>query len=151
VKTLRDKTDQQEILTRLMLLSPLDKGRWGVMTVHQMLCHLSDAYLVALGEKTASPATGLLQRTILKQIALHSPLKWMKGFPTRPELEQGRGGTPPTDFEADRSALLFAFQRFCKDLPRPCPPHPVFGPMDPDDWFRWGHLHADHHLRQFGV
>ena len=20
----------------------------------------------------------------------------------------------------------------------------------PDPWLRWGHLHADHHLRQFG-
>ena len=30
------------------------------------------------------------------------------------------------------------------------PSHPMFGPMTPEDWMRWGYLHADHHLRQFG-
>jgi Protein of unknown function (DUF1569) len=29
-------------------------------------------------------------------------------------------------------------------------PHPIFGPMTAKDWMRWGYLHADHHLRQFG-
>jgi hypothetical protein len=26
----------------------------------------------------------------------------------------------------------------------------MFGPMSERDWMRWGYLHADHHLRQFG-
>jgi hypothetical protein len=26
----------------------------------------------------------------------------------------------------------------------------MFGPMTEKDWMRWGYLHADHHLRQFG-
>jgi hypothetical protein len=30
-------------------------------------------------------------------------------------------------------------------------PHPVFGPLNVAAWLRWGHLHVDHHLRQFGV
>jgi hypothetical protein len=28
--------------------------------------------------------------------------------------------------------------------------HPMFGGMTAKDWMRWGYLHADHHLRQFG-
>ena len=28
--------------------------------------------------------------------------------------------------------------------------HPIFGAMSVKDWMRWGYLHADHHLRQFG-
>jgi hypothetical protein len=28
--------------------------------------------------------------------------------------------------------------------------HPMFGEMTEKDWMRWGYLHADHHLRQFG-
>jgi hypothetical protein len=28
--------------------------------------------------------------------------------------------------------------------------HPMFGKMSAKDWMRWGYLHADHHLRQFG-
>lgn len=150
MKTLSDKLNQREILNRIVPLSNGDKGLWGRMSVHQMVCHLTDAYCVALGEKTATPATGFVQQTLVKWIALRTPLKWMKGFPTRPELEQGKGGSVPTEFEADKHALLLTVRRFCEDLPRPCLPHPVFGRMDAQDWRRWGYLHADHHLRQFG-
>jgi hypothetical protein len=29
-------------------------------------------------------------------------------------------------------------------------PHPMFKEMSEKDWMRWGYLHTDHHLRQFG-
>ena len=29
--------------------------------------------------------------------------------------------------------------------------HPFFGAMSVEQWMRWGYLHADHHLRQFGA
>ncbi len=29
--------------------------------------------------------------------------------------------------------------------------HPVFGELSEWEWMRWGYLHADHHLRQFGT
>jgi hypothetical protein len=105
---------------------------------------------VALGEKTAAPATGFVQQTFIKWIALRAPLKWAKGYPTRPEIEQGKGGSMPTDFEADKNTLLVVVGRFFEDLQQPCSPHPVFGPMTAQEWWRWGYLHADHHLRQFG-
>ncbi len=54
------------------------------MSVHQMLCHLDDSYKLALGDKTASPATGLVQRTVLKWAALKAPVQWSHGFPTPP-------------------------------------------------------------------
>jgi hypothetical protein len=120
------------------------------MSVHQMVCHLADAYRVPLAERTASPATGIVQRTVIKWAALWVPVKWMKGFPTRPEMEQGKGGTIPVEFERDKAALLSLVQRFCDDLPPRCAPHPVFGDMNTHEWLRWGYLHADHHLRQFG-
>jgi hypothetical protein len=119
------------------------------MTAHQMICHLSDSFRVAAGEKYASPATNFLQRTIVKWIALHTPVKWPKGVPTRPEVEQGRGGTLPEDWERDRSdlcALIRAFgDRTTFDA------HPNFGKMSRLDWMVWGYRHVDHHLRQFGV
>jgi hypothetical protein len=30
------------------------------------------------------------------------------------------------------------------------PAHPIFGRMTEAEWMRWGYLHTDHHLRQFG-
>jgi len=150
MKTLKSLTEQKELRLRLALLLAEDKARWGRMSAHQMVCHLDDSYKVPLGLKTASPATGLLQRTVLKRSALWFPMQWPKGFPTLPEVEQGKGGSLPVDFRQDLASLLSTLSRFCEDLPTPCLHHPMFGRMTTDDWMRWGYLHADHHLRQFG-
>jgi hypothetical protein len=150
VNSLSKPADRQNISSRLSQLSPQDLARWGKMSVHQMICHLDDSYKLALGEKTASPATGLVQRSLLKWLALDVPVTWAKGFPTRPEMEQGNGGSPPIEFRQDLNSLLSTFGRFCDALPTPRVPHPIFGPMTTKNWMRWGYLHADHHLRQFG-
>ena len=119
------------------------------MTAHQMVCHLNDAFRVGAGEMYASPATNLFQRTVAKWIALRTAVPWPHGLPTRPEIEQGRGGTPPSDWAHDRaklSASIIAFggrQAFGV--------HPFFGTMAQRDWHAWGYRHVDHHLRQFGV
>ncbi len=115
-----------------------------------MVCHLCDSYRFALGEKSISMATGFLQRTLIKFLALRAPMKWPRGTPTRPEVEQGVGGTAPLEFEKDRGQLLSIIGRFCSSAIDPNIQHPFFGPMTRQNWMRWGYLHADHHLRQFG-
>ena len=147
--TLGNSTGQYDIVNRIGRVSVHDKAVWGRMSAHQMICHLADSYRVPLGEKKASLATGLVQRTLLKWTALWVPLTWMKGYPTRPEIEQGNGGSPPEEFERDKETLLALVRRFCVELPQSCAPHPVFGEMKAREWWRWGYLHADHHLRQF--
>lgn len=84
------------------------------MSGHEMVCHLCDSFRLALGEKSASPATRFLQRTVIKWIALRAPMKWPLGTPTRPGVEQGVGGTAPVEFEADRAELLSLASRFCE-------------------------------------
>jgi hypothetical protein len=150
MKTLSNRSDRENISRRLAKLSPEDRARWGSMSVHQMMCHVDDSYKVALGQKTASMATGVIERTVLKWAALKAPMQWRKGFRTRPEIEQGKGGSVPVDFSQDLASLLSTLNRFCDGLPKPGVPHPVFGEMTTGDWMRWGYLHADHHLRQFG-
>ena len=62
------------------------------------------------------------------------------------------GGTPPDDFEGDRRQLITLIERFtaqAKDV-KFCP-HPFFGDMSEDQWMRWGYLHCNHHLKQFGA
>lgn len=143
---------RQRILQRIAALKPESRARWGRMTAHQMLCHLADSFRVPIGDKPASPATGWIQRTAIKWLALYAPLPWPKGVPTRPEVEQGAGGTPPTDFRRDRIDLIFEIERFADPNRRfAWHPHPIFGAMREREWLRWGYLHADHHLRQFGV
>jgi|SRR5271165_1096943 len=150
MKNLSSASGQSEILTRIGNLSPADRAKWGKMSAHHMICHLTDSYLYALGEKPASSNSGLFQRTVMKWVALKVPLSWPKGIATRPEMEQGKGGSAPVEFNQDRMALVAALNRFCDHLPQPVLQHPIFGPMESDDWWRWGYLHADHHLRQFG-
>jgi hypothetical protein len=150
MRALSSKTDCDGIAKRIAALTAADHRVWGQMSVHQMVCHLCDSYLAALGDKVLRPATGFLQQTALKWIALRLPLRWPHGVKTRPEIEQGRGGTPPVDFERDRAVLLRVFHRFCAGSASHAARHPVFGPMSRQDWLRWGYLHADHHLRQFG-
>jgi hypothetical protein len=150
LRSLESTEDRASIRGRILALTPSDHRRWGKMSVEQMVCHLRDSYQVALGEKTASPATGFLQRTLVKWIALSAPMRWPKGVRTRPEIEQGAGGTAPGQFEEDRAALVSILDRFRNETLSNVIPHPYFGPMTPAEWLRWGYLHADHHLRQFG-
>ena len=151
MKKLSNGVDRQTIARRIGELTPSDTARWGLMNVHQTVCHLDDSYKIALGQKTASPASGgRMQRWVIKWFALKAPMRWPKGVPTRPEVEQGKGGTLPGDFSHDLASLQGTLSRFCEALPHPLTTHPIFGAMTMDDWMRWGYLHADHHLRQFG-
>ena len=152
MKTLARARDKAEILERLRRVRPDSVRRWGRMSAHQMVCHLSDAFRMALGQKPVSPASSVLQRTIVKWIALYAPLRWPPGILTRPEIDQERQGTGPMDFDADVAEVerlveivATAGSRFA------WPVHPIFGRMSHSGWLRWSYLHMDHHLRQFGV
>ena len=119
------------------------------MTAHQMVCHLNDSFRVASGEKFASIDSNLFKRTIMKWVALRSPIPWPHGVATRPEIEQGRGGTRPTEWDKDCGELKLLITGFseCQKFAA----HPIFGEMSRRDWMTWGYRHVDHHFRQFGV
>jgi hypothetical protein len=55
------------------------------------------------------------------------------------------------DFADDVARLESLLQRFVTSEMTDRPPHPVFGRMSNKAWLRWGYLHTDHHLRQFGA
>ena len=103
--------------------------------------------------KPVSHATGLLQRTIVKWVALYVPLRWPGGrLLTRPEIDQEAGGTRPGDFAADIVELEALVEMVTSPTRRfEWHPHPIFGRMSDSAWLRWGYLHMDHHLRQFGA
>jgi len=85
VTTLAGPRVRAACLERIQRLDPNAGAKWGRMTARQMVCHLNDSFRV--GEKYASPASGVLQRTLIKWIALRAPLRWPPGMPTRPEIE----------------------------------------------------------------
>jgi Protein of unknown function (DUF1569) len=152
MKTLARARDRAEVLERLRRVRSDSVRRWGRMSPHQMVCHLSDAFRMALGRKTVSDASGVLQRTIVKWIALYAPLPWPAGILTRPEIDQAYGGTRPVDFDADLAELerlVGIVTTAGVDSTRAV--HPIFGRMSSAEWLRWSYLHMDHHLRQFGA
>jgi hypothetical protein len=133
---------------RIALLNPKAAALWGRMTAPQMICHLNDSFRVGSGDKYASPANNLFNRTVIKWAALHTSVTWPHGRSTRPEVEQGRGGTPPTTWERDCAELRTLIHSFADRTSFAS--HPLFGEMSRADWLIWGYRHVDHHLRQFG-
>ncbi|HEY2857622.1 MAG TPA: DUF1569 domain-containing protein [Terracidiphilus sp.] len=152
MKSLNEAGTRQQILERLRKIGPATPRLWGRMNAPQMVCHLSDSFLSVMGEKHVETPRGLNLWPLAKPLALYAPFKWPAGVATRPELDAEVGGTRPTDFAADMAALLVVIDKFTL-VPRPFQfrPHPMFGPMTENQWMRWGYLHTDHHLRQFGT
>ena len=118
-----------------------------------MICHLNDAFLMGTAAAPVSDVAHLANRTLIKWIALYAPARWPRDIRTRPEIDQVLGGgTRPGDFAADAATLATLIESAATD-----PQffdgrrHPIFGSLSRHAWLRWGYLHVDHHLRQFGA
>jgi hypothetical protein len=152
VKSLSDRNCVNELTARVGRVRPDTPRLWGKMTSGQMICHVTDSFLGIMGEKPMEVPPGFTLWPVLKYVALYSPMQWPKGVATRPEFDQAAGaGTPPAHFESDVRRLLDTMERFARK-PRDFQfrPHPMFKVMSEGQWMRWGYLHMDHHLRQFG-
>jgi hypothetical protein len=152
MKTLANPEDRREILARLGSIGPASQRLWGRMNVAEMVCHLNDALVIAMGERPATPACTWFSRTLMKWGGLWFPTQWPHGVRTVPECDAKVLGTRPAEMESDLGELRESFERFTR-RPRgyELQSHPIFGPMTEREWMRWGYLHIDHHLRQFGT
>jgi len=150
MKTLARERDTNEIIRRLRTLRPDSVRRWGRMSAHQMVCHLNDGFRMATGELPVTCSPTLRQRTLIKWIAIHLPVRWPSDIMTVPEIDQEIGGTSPGDFAAELADLERRVERIAARRGASWPMHPIFGRMSEAEWLRWAYLHVDHHLRQFG-
>jgi hypothetical protein len=152
LKTIDQPGVKQEILERVAKLRPDLDRRWGRMNARQMVCHLNDSFACAMGGKEVAVDPDFKFRGLIKWCALYLPSKWPHGVQTRPEIDQEIDGTVPGEFDEDRQVLLGMVERFAR-RPREFELgiHPMFLEMTEWQWMRWGYLHTDHHLRQFGV
>lgn len=152
MKTLSNPNDRIEILYRLRTVRTTSRRKWGEMTPHQMICHLSDAFRSCMGEREVRPVSWWIPRTPFRWAALWLPMPWPHGVQGPSEWDSKTGGSQPKEFEEDKKELKKLIDRYSK-LPRSFewPAHPFFGRMPLADWMRLGYLHADHHLRQFGT
>jgi hypothetical protein len=137
-----------DIRGRLLQIEVDDRARWGLMTSTQMVRHLAFAYEVALGERAVKPMKGI-PPAVMKWVALRSGLRWPKNLSSTPELVRALDDHSQATLEELVGTTLEKMEAVASGT-RWEPSHPMFGPMRPADWMRWGYLHADHHLRQFG-
>ena len=152
MQSLKSAACQSETLRRIQSLHLESPRQWGKMTVAQMACHLTDGFQMATGERPVRETGSLWGRTGMKCLALYLPVPWPKGVPTLPEVDAFRDGTRPTELARDLERLERSLQAFVESASADrCGRHPFFGALSPNQWLRWGYLHADHHLRQFGA
>ena len=150
-RSLDDVLARAALVSRLRTLAPSSARQWGRMSPHQAVCHLSDAFRGTMSPVSGASRSSLFGRTVMRWAALHSGLTWPHGVKTVPEVDQEIGGTRPVDFVADQQALEALMHQFATRTQDTLRPHPIFGPLTTREWQRWGWLHVDHHLRQFGV
>lgn len=139
------------LLTRLRSLTPNSPRQWGEMPIGGMLCHLGDAFDLVLRDALPTAPAPWAGRAIIRPVALHLPLRWIRNAPTVPEVQQGIGGTPPSNFLTDRERVLRAIPLLLERPALAGRPHPIMGPLTHWEWMRWAWLHTDHHLRQFSA
>lgn len=144
--SLLNPTDRGATIRRLRSLTPETPRRWGTLDAPRMLCHVSDAMRVAVGDLTAAPADNPLTRTLAKWLIVYTPLQAPPGkVKTAPVMLS----SPPHDWAADLAACEALVERVGRGEGRGR--HPAFGPLDVGGWGRLAWKHLDHHLRQFGV
>ena len=143
---------QEHMITALERLSPTSRAQWGKMTPQQMVEHLIWALEVS---------NGLLEAHCNLNAKLVAKIR---GFlfdntPTshefmNPMLKQG---FPANRFSSIREAIdaLRNQVRMFNERPpsewNQLRTHPIFGPLNQDEWSRSHFKHCYHHLLQFGL
>ncbi|MCB0713755.1 MAG: DUF1569 domain-containing protein [Ignavibacteriae bacterium] len=152
MENLFEISDRERVIERLSLLQLDAHPKWGTMTAHQMIVHVTDPFRAALGEKETVPLKKIFGLWPFNKL-ISQLLPWPKGAPTSPDFIQGKGGTAPADFEDDKRSLLLLIHRFIQEgqTPSQLTAHAVFGRLTNREWGRLMWRHIDHHLRQFGL
>jgi hypothetical protein len=145
MKTIFDKTTNEELISRINKLNENCKPQWGKMTVYQMLKHCT------LWEEMISGKTKykrmflgrVFGKMVLKRIMKdESPLK--RNTPTLSELViKGHG-----DVLSEKLKWIAQIGEH-EHFSNPGFVHPFFGKMTKEEIGVLVYKHADHHLRQF--
>jgi hypothetical protein len=150
MKSILNPADRVEIVARVERLTPTSERKWGQMNVNQAICHVTDPFREALGERKVKSPIPMLFRRFIKPLML-SEKPWKQGERTLRGFDQVKGsGTPPTDFERDKRSLINAINKF-SIYPEPFQIHSAAGKLTREEWGQLMWKHTDHHLRQFGL
>ena len=145
-RSLTKAGDLQPLLQRIERLRPDAKALWGALDAPRMLCHVTDALRVALGELPTVPHHSWLSRTLGRLVVVHTAFKPPRAkVKTAPEMLT----SAPRDWPGDVDNFRQLVARVAAG--EATATHPTFGPLTPVEWGQLSWKHIDHHLRQFGV
>lgn len=132
---------------RIDNLTPDKKALFGQMNVNQMICHCTDLFRLAFGEKRAEEYGKVNPNELIEMVRLGKTPPAPKGF------DQVKGeGTKPTDFQDDKVTLKNYLSIFSElPLEFKFAEHPYFGNVNRERWENLVDYHLNHHLKQFGV
>ena len=142
---------REQFVARLVKLTPNTPATWGKFTATQMVAHLNDALLMAMGDLPVAPRRSKLRSVFGRWFAIYGPLPWPKGVPTAPEL-LARGAKDSIALDVERTSFAGLVEKVAtRKGAAHWPEHPIFGPMREKDWGALGHRHVEHHFKQFGI
>jgi hypothetical protein len=149
LKTLFIRTDVDEIIARIIQLTPDSQRQWGKMNICQMFNHCTFGLETAVGIRYIPRSFwGRLLGGFMKDLATND-IPFRKGSPS----PAGSITTATMDFNSEKQNLIEMLNSFYDGGKEGITngPHAFFGHLTPTQWGALMHKHIDHHLRQFGV
>lgn len=148
-----DEQARNEILARIQKLTDESRGRWGKLTVQQMVRHLTEGVRMAFDEIKIPDQSSFFSRTVTKWLFLSNikpPGRELGIIKTFPEIDIVDLKVQVADLDKEVKAYNSVLQRFV-NTENLSVKHPLFGKMNRDDWGLLTYAHADYHLTQFKV
>lgn len=141
----------QSYIARINTLTPESPGRWGTMTVDQMLAHCNVTYELVFEpqkHKKPGPVARFVLKTFVKPKVVNE-LPYRQNIPASPFF--GIAGT--RDFEKEKKRLIGFIQK-TQQLGTDAfegKESYSFGKLSAAEWTNMFAKHLNHHLSQFGV
>ena len=143
---LHDASVRSSLENRVRALRVGSAARWGQMSVDQMLWHVNQSMVAALGQTSLAEKRLPVPKSVVLFAVLNLP--WGKGAPTNQALV----ATSRHDFDQERARCLTLIAEVVdRPMTGVWQQHPTFGPMTGKNVSRLQAKHLDHHLKQFGV
>jgi hypothetical protein len=148
-----DEKTRDEILSRIQKLTDGSRGRWGKLSVQQMVRHLTEGIRMAFDEIEIADQSNFFSRSVTKWLFLSNikpPGRQTGIIKTFPEIDIVELKVKVGELDKEREAYSSVLQRLI-NTENLSIKHPLFGKMNRNDWGLLAYAHADYHLTQFKV
>jgi hypothetical protein len=148
-KTIYAPETIKEIILRIEKLKPTDTAKWGEMNATEMLAHCNLAHYSILKVQPSGETPTIKQR--LGKFIFFNLKNEFPRLAKGPRRFDMKGKVDLAAFEEELSKYKHIIGKYGKLEQQLHGNHPKLGPLNHAEWGRFVWMHADHHLRQFGL